>query len=118
MGSYNKDDLKMLVQIGFAACMHGDVGEARKIFEGLLAYDPEFKPASIGKALSFIVVSDFIKGDEILDGLAQEDDVKSIKVLSLVLQKRGDEARELFATVQDKNSAEAKMAALVLDHAD
>ena len=115
MGSYTKDDLKMLVQVGFVACMHGEVGEARNIFGNLLEYDPELKQASIGMALSHIVVDEFKLGDEILDGLPQDDDVMSIKVLSLGLQKRADEARNAFASVRDKGTPEAKMAALVLE---
>ena len=116
MNLCTRDDLKRMVELGFAACMHGEVFRARRLFEHLHGYDKNNKPVSIGLALSYIVTDEFEKGDEILDGLDSSDEVLSMKVVSFSLQRREYDARSYYERISDKSCAEAKMAASFLEH--
>ena len=92
-----KDDISMLVQLGMAACMNGDVYNARKLFENLLEYQPDMRAASLGLAFSKI-------------------DTLSLKVISLSLQRNTDEAESLYTKIKDKKSPEALTAKQFMDY--
>lgn len=98
-----KEKISALIQIGFAGCAKGQIFQARRLFEGLLCADSELVVAKIGLAFSYIVVDDFDKADQILDELlvshSDDADVKAMKVFSLALQKKSEEAKKLASSV-------------------
>ena len=98
-----KEKISALIQIGFAGCAKGQIFQARRLFEGLLCADSELVGAKIGLAFSYIVVDDFDKADQILDELlvshSDDADVKAMKVFSLSLQKKSEEAKKLASSV-------------------
>ena len=98
-----KEKISALIQIGFAGCAKGQIFQARRLFEGLLCADSELVGAIIGLAFSYIVVDDFDKADQILDELlvshSDDADVKAMKVFSLALQKKSEEAKKLASSV-------------------
>ena len=98
-----KEKISALIQIGFAGCAKGQIFQARRLFEGLLCSDSELVGAKIGLAFSYIVVDDFDKADQILDELlvshSDDADVKAMKVFSLALQKKSEEAKKLASSV-------------------
>ena len=98
-----KEKISALIQIGFAGCAKGQLFQARRLFEGLLCVDSELVGAKIGLAFSYIVVDDFDKADQILDELlvshSDDADVKAMKVFSLALQKKSEEAKKLASSV-------------------
>lgn len=112
----SKDDVSMLIQLGMAACMNGDVYDARRVFENLLEYDPDLRPASLGLAFSRIVTDEFKEAESILDELSEDDDTLSFKAISLCLQHNSDEAETLYSKIKDKNSSEAQTARMFLDN--
>ena len=98
-----KEKISALIQIGFAGCAKGQIFQARRLFEGLLCADSELVGAKIGLAFSYIVVDDFDQADQILDELlvshSDDADVKAMKVFSLALQKKSEEAKKLASSV-------------------
>ncbi|MCL1603324.1 tetratricopeptide repeat protein [Succinatimonas hippei] len=98
-----KEKISALIQLGFAGCAKGQIFQARRLFEGLLCADSELVGAKIGLAFSYIVVDDFDKADQILDELlvshSDDADVKAMKVFSLSLQKKSEEAKKLASSV-------------------
>ncbi|WP_294565872.1 hypothetical protein [uncultured Succinatimonas sp.] len=98
-----KEKISALIQIGFAGCAKGQIFQTRRLFEGLLCVDSELVGAKIGLAFSYIVVDDFDKADQILDELlvshSDDADVKAMKVFSLALQKKSEEAKKLASSV-------------------
>ena len=98
-----KEKISALIQIGFAGCAKVQIFQARLLFEGLLCADSELVGAKIGLAFSYIVVDDFDKADQILDELlvshSDDADVKAMKVFSLALQKKSEEAKKLASSV-------------------
>ena len=98
-----KEKISALIQIGFAGCAKGQIFQARRLFEGLLCADSELVGAKIGLAFSYIVVDDFDKADQILDELlvshSDDADVKAMKVFSLALHKKSEEAKKLASSV-------------------
>ncbi len=111
-----KDDISMLVQLGMAACMNGDVYNARKLFENLLEYQPDMRAASLGLAFSKIVTDEFQEAETILDELPEDDDTLPLKVISLSLQRNSDEAGSLYNKIKDKKSPEALTAKQFMDY--
>ena len=98
-----KEKISALIQIGFAGCAKGQIFQARRLFEGLLCADSELVGAKIGLAFSYIVVDYFDNADQILDELlvshSDDADVKAMKVFSLALQKKSEEAKKLASSV-------------------
>ena len=98
-----KEKISALIQIGFAGCAKGQIFQARRLFEGLLCADSELVGAKIGLAFSYIVVDDFDQADQILDELlvshSDDADVKAMKVFSLALQKKSEEAKKIASSV-------------------
>jgi len=115
MITQTRDDLSMLVQLGMAACMHGDVYNARKMFESLLEYEPDMRAAALGLAFSRIVTDEFKEAEEILDSLSEDDDSLSLKVMSLSLQNSISEAESVYEKIRDKKCPEAINAKIIMD---
>ncbi len=115
MPTQTKEDISVLVQLGMAASMNGDVYNAKLIFENLLEYDPSMRAASLGLAFNNIVTDNFETADEILDELSEEDDTLSMRVISLSLQRNADEADKFYQKINDKNCPEALTAKQFLD---
>ena len=79
-----QQQISRLVDIGNAACQSGAVFEARQIFDGLLALNPEHRPAIIGMALSHIVVDDFAVAENLLTDLVLAKDPDNAEALALL----------------------------------
>ncbi|MBQ9275268.1 MAG: hypothetical protein IJ228_10670 [Succinivibrio sp.] len=110
-----KEDLRLLVELGFAACMAGQISDARNIFQALRQYDASTEAVQLGLALTYLVTDEFEKGDEILNALSDGSDVLGFKVLSKALQRKTDEAKSLYESIADKDAVSAKMAKAVLE---
>ncbi len=100
------EDKSLLINLGFAACLKGEVGLARKLFAQLQDLNPPLKAARAGEALSYIVTDEFIRGEEILKSELAADpenyELKGILVLSYVLQQRAAEARILAGEIPEE----------------
>ena len=72
-----------LLDIANAGCSKGLVVEARSIYEGLLSLDPGMAPASIGLAMSHIVLNEFDAGEELLREKVLAADPKRPMLLTL-----------------------------------
>ena len=106
-----KTDLSRLIETDFVACMHGKILQARRIFENVLEFKDNLIPAKIGLAFTYLVVDDFLKGDELLGECPQDDDdVKAMQVFSLVLQRQADRANARYDTIVDKQCPSAILA--------
>lgn len=94
-------DIKRLLDVANAACHHGHAADARAIYAGVLAVRPDYAPALIGRALSHVVVDDFIEAERILteEVLASAPDDIDAKVLlgfTYMLAQRKDEAEAIL----------------------
>ena len=105
MSIITKEQLGSLISIGFVASAKGMVAQSRVIFNGILAAMPGQSGALTGLAFSHIVVDEFTKGDEILQEVIERDpsfyEASAVLVLSLMLQKKSDEARKIADTIPD-----------------
>ena len=104
-----------LLDIGNAACHAGAVFEARRIFDGLLAFRPDSKPALIGKALSHIVVDDFAEAEGLLKDQVLAKDPGNVEAtallgLSCLLGGKLDEGRAALAGLQDQDGPAGQLA--------
>ena len=70
---FSEQQLIRLVDLSNLALNFGMVMQARKICEGIEAIKPNFEPALISLAFSYIVVDDFSVAQEILDKILQSD---------------------------------------------
>ncbi|MDR2788753.1 MAG: tetratricopeptide repeat protein [Candidatus Accumulibacter sp.] len=103
--------LARLVDVGLAAAHLGRPGEARAIFENLLAARPEHTPAKIGRAFTYLVSNDFGKAeailrDEVLAG--NPKDAEALALLGLALSfggKREEAARALERVPADSSAS-------------
>ncbi|MDR3159397.1 MAG: tetratricopeptide repeat protein [Zoogloeaceae bacterium] len=92
--------LSRLVDVGLAAAHLGKPGEARAIFENLLAYRPGHAPARIGLAFTYLVCNDFEKAQTLLSEALAENpqDGEALALLGLAQSFAGkpeDAARTL-----------------------
>lgn len=105
MDILNKEELGLLCKVGFMACASGKVNEGREIFESLQIALPESVGPQIGMAFSYMIVDNFEKCDSTLKEILEKDelnyDAKGLLALSLALQKKDDEVRELVATLKE-----------------
>jgi Flp pilus assembly protein TadD len=102
--------LARLVDVGLAAAHLGKPGEARAIFEHLLAYKPGHTPARIGLAFTYLVCDDFGKARTLLEDeiLAQNpEDGEALALLGLLQGFAGEsgEAAKTLARVPAGSSA-------------
>lgn len=98
-----------LLDLGNLACQKGMVGNARIIFDGVLALKPGFAPALVGLAFSHVVVDDFDRAHEILDQVlaVNPDDADALAMLGLshMLAGRRDDAERVFARLPRDGTA-------------
>ena len=106
----DKDDLVKIIEIGMAGAMKGRIVEARRLFEGLCAYDQGLVPAKTGLALCHLFTDEFEQAEEILDGLPQDDDVLGVRVLASVLKKDSAQAKSLMSEIKDRSGSGYKLA--------
>lgn len=87
-----------LIDIANAGCHKGMVLEARAIYNSILEIKPDHVPASIGLALSHIVLSDFAKAEEMLRDILlknhEESEARALLGFCFFLQKKQEEARQ------------------------
>lgn len=87
-------DIQRLLDIANVGCHTGHVGQARTIYEGVLALKPGFAPARIGLAYSHLVIDEFDEAEielkEILD--ANPADADALALLGLVYTLAGCQA--------------------------
>ena len=95
-----------LLDLGNLACQKGMVGNARIIFDGVLALKPGFAPALVGLAFSHVVVDDFDRAQEILDQVlaVNPDDADALAMLGLLAGRR-DDAERVFARLPRDGTA-------------
>ena len=115
----DSNNIALLLDIAFAGCHKGEVEDARKIFDGVLAAKPGHAPAIIGKALSHIVVDDFATADELLDGVLatnpDDADAKAMKGLSLYCAGKKDEAKTVLLEAKEMGGKAGEMAESLLE---
>ncbi|MBR5998029.1 MAG: tetratricopeptide repeat protein [Deltaproteobacteria bacterium] len=107
--------VQRLLDIANAGCQKGFVGEARAIYDGVLAVKPGFVPAVIGKAFSHVVVDSFEEAErllreEVLASHPEDADALSILGLCLALAGRKDEARQILTPLASGTSPAATLA--------
>lgn len=109
-----------LLDMANLACQKGLVGEARTMFQAVLALKPNFAPALVGLAFSHVVVDDFDAALTILDDVlarnAADADALAMRGLACMLAGRKDEARQAFAAIP-QDCAAADMARAVMEMA-
>lgn len=105
----SKDEIRLLLNIGYAACAKGQVLYSRRIFDNLLAVFPDMEAVKIGKAFSHIVVDEFDKSQAILEPLTTSenvgDEVYALLAFSYALQKREQEAKDFAGKVSSENES-------------
>lgn len=112
--------LQRLVEVGLAAVHRGRVLRGRTIFEGLLAYDPAWRPARIGLAFSHLAVDGFDRAEELLkDGVLadhpDDDEARALLALNYRLAGRLEEARALQLELAGRTGAAAELARTLLE---
>ncbi|MDR1309672.1 MAG: tetratricopeptide repeat protein [Deltaproteobacteria bacterium] len=108
----SKAQFSLLLDVALAATHRGLAADGRAILEGLLAWNPGYRPALIGLAFNHAAVDDFARAEAILrnDVLAQDpDDAQAQAMLGLTLRLAGraDEAIAILAELRDKAEGEA-----------
>lgn len=107
-----------LLDLANLACQKGLVGEARSIFQAVLALRPGFAPALVGLAFSHVVVDDFDTALTILDRVladnAADADALAMRGLACLLAGRREEAEHAFAAIP-QDCAAADMARAILE---
>lgn len=107
MNTLSKEDISLLVNIGFAACIKGKVTIARTLFENLLLAYPTMAPVKIGLSFSYLVVNDFVHGEqllqEVIDNGDPDQEALAFLTFAKALQKKDEEAQELAAQVKEEN---------------
>jgi hypothetical protein len=113
----NDEQISRLLDIANAGCHKGLVNEARAIYDGVLALKPGHVPALIGKALSHIVIDEFSQADEGLRAILSENpddaDAKAMLGLSLFLEGKKEEARDVLESVGEGQGSSALAASLL-----
>lgn len=116
----SKEHKQRLLDVANAGCSKGLVVEARAIYEGLLTLDPDMAPASIGLAMSHIVLNEFTEGEELLrekvlaaDPADQE--ARAMLGLCLTLAGRSEAAEEVLEPLSKEGGPRAELAATLLE---
>lgn len=98
-----RDELRLLAEIGFFAAQHGDVPRAERIFKGLELAQPQGAAAYAGRALAYLSVKRVDEALRMLDRgltLAHPDghaELHAIRGLALQLAGRGSESAKALA---------------------
>jgi Flp pilus assembly protein TadD len=100
----DETSLTRLVDVGLAAAHLGRPGEARAIFENLLAFRPEYAPAKIGLAFTYLVCNDFGKAetllrDEVLARNPQDAEALALLGLALGFDGKAEEAAQVLERI-------------------
>lgn len=119
----NETQIKRLLDIANAGCHKGMVAEARTVYSGILAVQPDHAPALIGQALSHIVVGEYetaetVLRDTVLAKSPDDADALAILGLCLFLADRKDEARDILEGVKGTEGTAAELAASLLEQLD
>ena len=119
----SENQIRRLLDVGFTACHHGNVVDARSIFSGVLALHPESLSAKMGMALSHIVVSEFESAEQILKNevlaVSPEDtDAQSMLGLCHMLAGQKAEARDVLAPLAAGTGPSAAVALELLEKLD
>ena len=105
----SKQQLTRLVDLSNIALNFGMVMQARKICEGIIAISPDFEPALISLAFSYIVVDDFVVAQELLDKLLKKDpdneDALGMLAVSHILSGNITQAEEEIARLAENSPA-------------
>lgn len=114
-------DIQRLLDIANTGCHTGHVGQARTIYEGVLALRPDFAPARIGQAYSHLVIDEFGEAEAILAEVlaANPADADAQVLLGLVctLAGRSAEAEAVLQPLTAESGSRAELAATLLNHA-
>ena len=111
----SEKQMARLLDLANLACQKGLVGEARTIFQAVLALRPGFAPALVGLAFSHVVVDDFDTALTILDQvLADNADALAMRGLACLLAGRRGDAEQAFAAIP-QDCAAADMARAVME---
>jgi cytochrome c-type biogenesis protein CcmH/NrfG len=113
----DETQLARLVDVGLAAAHLGKPGEARRIFENLLAARPEHTPARIGLAFTYLVCNDFDKArtilrDEVLAKNPRDPEALALLGLALSFDGKYEEAAAVLESVPDGSPASSLVQAL------
>lgn len=84
-------EIQRLLDIANVGCHTGHVGQARTIYEGVLALKPGFVPARIGLAYSHLVIDEFDEAETLLKEIlgANPADLDAQVMLGLVYMLAG-----------------------------
>ncbi len=108
------NQVKRLLDIAYAGCHKGMVADARKIFSGVLADRPGYAPAEIGMAFSHLVVDEFPRALEILNGVLGRNpgdrDALCMVGFCSFLSGDKDAAKEKLSPLADGDDNAASMA--------
>ena len=111
-------EIQRLLDIANVGCHTGHVGQARTIYEGVLAMRPGFAPARIGLAYSHLVLDEFEAAEDILNDVlaACPADADAQVLLGLVhtLAGRRPQAEALLRPLSTGQGARAELAAQLL----
>lgn len=113
---FDREELKILTEIGYSAAARGMGDRARPIFDALAVCLPDNAAAAIGYALLAIVDGEFNKAVEVLekDGIRKKDNAdgaKSILLMALKLAGRELEAARLSRELASAPTAVRNFAA-------
>lgn len=116
------EQIQRLLDIANAGCSKGHVVEARVIYQGLLAANPGLAPATIGMALSHIVVNEFAEAEKLLRDTVlavTPDDQEALAMLGLchTLAGQREAAEGVLAPLVDQKGPRAELAAALLERA-
>ena len=113
----SEKQMARLLDLANLACQKGLVGEARTIFQAVLALRPGFAPALVGLAFSHVVVDDFDTAltilDQVLADNAADADALAMRGLACLLAGRRG-AEQAFAAIP-QDCAAADMARAVME---
>ena len=114
MEALSKENARLLLTIGFAACAKGKVAQGRKLFENMHIAYPEASAVIVGLAFSHIVVDDFAEGERLLNEvikLGDEDqDALALLSFSKALQKKEDEVQDIVAQISKEHTSAYSLA--------
>lgn len=115
----DKDSVRLLLDVGFAACSRGVVAEARRIFDGILSAFPDNVSARVGQAFVLVVTDQFTGAEEILNEVLDQDpandDARGFLALSKYLQKDTEALDEQMTRFADTSSSGYRLAASLLE---
>ena len=107
MDILEKDEIRLLLNIGYAACAKGKVILAKRIFDNLAVAYQDVDAVKIGQAFSYVVVDKFDMAYEILLPLQDSENVKdevcALLAFSYALEKKEEESKEYATKVSEEN---------------